>query len=71
MAFEDAVRDIDTIVECHRMVGEPDYLLRVLTSDMESYEKFYTDVLLRLPGVHNATSQVAMKTIKDGSALPL
>jgi len=63
-AFEAAVLDIDDVIEAMRMMGQPDYLLRVATADADSFEALYMDHLARLPHVQTLTSQLAMKTVK-------
>lgn len=62
--FENAVEAIDAVVEVLRMMGQPDYLLRIATTDANSFEVLYMDHLARLPHVQTLTSQLAMKTIK-------
>jgi Lrp/AsnC family leucine-responsive transcriptional regulator len=32
-AFEDAVVGLEEVVECHRMFGDPDYVIRVAVAD--------------------------------------
>lgn len=70
-AFEAAIADVPPIVEALRMMGQPDYLLRVATADPEAFEKLYFDVLARLPHVQTLTSQVAMKVVKRTHQLPI
>jgi Lrp/AsnC family transcriptional regulator, leucine-responsive regulatory protein len=69
-AFEAAVVELDAVVECHRMFGDPDYVIRVAVADVNAYERFLIDTFADLPGVARMTSQFAMKTIKAAGALP-
>jgi Lrp/AsnC family transcriptional regulator, leucine-responsive regulatory protein len=69
-AFEDAVSKLDEVVECHRMFGDPDYVIRVAVEDAQAYERFLIDTFADLPGVARMTSQFAMKTIKAAGPLP-
>ena len=69
--FEAAVSSIPEITEVDRMMGQPDYLLRVVTSDAQAFESFYIDVLAGLPHVQSLTSQVAMKRVKRAHTLPV
>jgi len=69
-AFEHAVVALDEIVECHRMFGDPDYVIRVAVADVEAYERFLIDTFADLPGMARMTSQFAMKTIKAAGPLP-
>ena len=70
-AFESAVDAIDDVVEVMRMMGQPDYLLRIATTDAESFEVLYMDHLARLPHVQTLTSQLAMKTVKRSHFSPV
>ena len=70
-AFEAAVSALDEVIECRRMYGDPDYLIRVAVSDSEAYERFLMTKFADLPGLARMTSQFTMKTIKPGGRLPL
>ena len=70
IAFEKAVNAIDDVVEVMRMMGQPDYLLRIATTDADSFEVLYMDHLARLPHVQTLTSQLAMKTVKRSYFAP-
>lgn len=63
-AFEQAAHAIPDVIEILRMMGQPDYLLRVATADANAYEALYIDQLARLPHVQILTSQLAMKVVK-------
>ncbi len=70
-AFERAVDEIDDVVEVMRMMGQPDYLLRIVATDADAFEALYIDVLANLPHVEKLTSQLAMKIVKRTTELPL
>lgn len=70
-AFEARVAEIDEVIECRRMFGDPDYLLWVAVEDLEAYERLYMAKLVGLPGVARTVSQLTMKTIKSEGALSL
>ncbi len=71
LEFEIAVGDVPEIVEVARMMGQPDYLLRMVTADAGHFESLYMEVLANLPHVHKLTSQLAMKIIKRTTELPI
>lgn len=71
MAFEAAVDDVPEVIEVLRMMGQPDYLLRIVTADADSFESLYIDTLAALPHVQTLTSQVAMKVVKRSHTLPI
>jgi Lrp/AsnC family transcriptional regulator, leucine-responsive regulatory protein len=70
-AFEAAVTEVEDVVECLRMFGRPDYVLRVAVADMDAYSRLCLERLGRLPGLDKLTSQIAMKALKPGGSLPL
>lgn len=71
LEFEEAVQAVPEIVEAARMMGQPDYLLRVVTADADSFESLYIDRLASLPHVQTLTSQLAMKIVKRTTELPI
>ena len=64
-AFENAVAALEEVVEIRRMFGLPDYLLRVATDSIESYEAFVSTRLGDVPGVDKLDSHITMKLIKS------
>jgi DNA-binding Lrp family transcriptional regulator len=70
-AFEAAAGQLDDVIECRRMYGDPDYLIRVAVADSDAYERFLMNTFADLPGLARMTSQFTMKTIKAGGKLPL
>lgn len=69
--FEAAIADIAEVIECYVLMGTVDFLLRVITVDIESYEKLFFEKLSRLPGVQEITSSIALSEIKSSTALPI
>ncbi|QJR82842.1 Lrp/AsnC family transcriptional regulator [Alteromonas pelagimontana] len=60
----------DEVVEFYRMSGEYDYLLKVLVTDMASFDYFYKRFVNGID-VKDVTSSFAMEQIKYATALPL
>ena len=70
-ALEAAVQTHPEIVECFSMSGESDYMLRVMSSSIEDYEKFLKKTLVHLPGVTGVNSSFVLKRVKLTTDLPL
>ena len=70
-AFEAAIRAAPEVQECYMLMGDVDFLLRVVTQDVDSYERFLRFTLAPIPGVRDITSTIALSTVKATSALPL
>ncbi len=68
--FADAVSAMPEVMEFYRMAGDVDYMLRVVVSDMQSYDVFYKK-LIGAVALKNVTSRFAMEKIKSVTALPV
>ena len=69
--FERAIVARPEVMECYLMTGDSDYLLRVVTPDLESFQRFLLDHLTRIPGVASIKSSFALKQVSYRTALPL
>ncbi|MDE2294385.1 MAG: Lrp/AsnC family transcriptional regulator [Gammaproteobacteria bacterium] len=69
--FEEAIRDRSEVLECYTLTGEWDFLLKIVTKNIKSFEAFYLDYLSRIPFVQSVNSSVAVTVIKESTALPL
>ncbi|MFF7577188.1 DNA-binding transcriptional regulator, Lrp family [Streptomyces sp. 136MFCol5.1] len=69
-SFEEAVTAIPNVIQAQRLFGEPDYLVRVATTDLAAYQQLYDQQLARLPGVQRLTSTLVMKHVIDDRPLP-
>ena len=69
--FAEAVSSWPEVVDCYLMTGQRDYLMRIVTSDLESYERFLKDKLTRLEGVASIETSFALVQIKRSEALPI
>jgi Lrp/AsnC family transcriptional regulator, leucine-responsive regulatory protein len=63
--FEEAVRSWDDVVECHLVTGSRDYILKVMTKDLQTYERFIKEKIARLKCVASIETSFVMNTIKE------
>jgi Lrp/AsnC family transcriptional regulator len=70
-SFAQTVTDMPEIVECWRLGGDVDYLLRVVVSDMTAYDGFYRKLTARVSSLRKVTSRFAMECVKSTTALPI
>ncbi len=68
--FAKAVVDFPEVMDCYRMAGEIDYLLRLALPDIAAYDRFYKRLIERIE-LTDVTSMFAMEEIKSTTALPL
>ncbi|HKZ74813.1 MAG TPA: Lrp/AsnC ligand binding domain-containing protein [Steroidobacteraceae bacterium] len=60
--FEEAIRTIDEVVECHLISGGYDYLLRFITRGVAHYQSVIEGILERDIGVAKYFSYIVIKT---------
>ena len=58
------------VQEFHRMSGDVDYLLKVVTTDIEGYDRFYKK-LIKAAQLSGVSSAFSMEQIKYTTCLPL
>jgi DNA-binding Lrp family transcriptional regulator len=69
--FEKAIAARSEVVECYELTGDADYLLKVLTPDIEAYNAFLHGFLFKLPGVAHAKTSVSLREVKYETTVPL
>ncbi len=69
-AFRRHVLTIPEVVDFHRIGGDYDYQLKVVTRDMASYDQVYQRLIEKVE-LDSVTSYFAMETIAEGRPLPI
>ncbi|MFH1805672.1 MAG: Lrp/AsnC family transcriptional regulator [Pseudomonadota bacterium] len=69
--FETAVQQSPEIVDCYAMVGNQDYMMRIVVRDPAAYQRLLSDVLMKLPGVANIKSSFTLHEVKNSTKLPV
>ena len=65
--FNDAVRQIPEVEECHMIASSFDYLLKVRTPDIRRYRIVLGEKISSLPHVASTSTFVAMETICESA----
>jgi Lrp/AsnC family transcriptional regulator len=68
--FAEVTREMPEVLDIYRMAGEVDYVLRVVTRDMQAYDAFYKRLIEAVP-LRNVTTRFAMERVKATTALPI
>lgn len=64
------IADMPEVQEFHRMSGDVDYLLKVVTTSIEGFDQFYKK-LIAVSEFRGVSSAFSMEQIKSSTALPL
>ena len=69
--FSEVVNKYDEIIEVHRLTGSSvDYLLKILTSSINEYDKFQQKLIKEIKCT-NMSSSISLKKLKKFNKLPL
>lgn len=68
--FEDAVRQLDEVMDCHLLTGDADYLLRVIVADLEAYETFIRRKMHAIAGIASLDTTFAYGSVKTSRTFP-
>lgn len=69
--FSKAIARFPEVLDCHVLLGTVDFILRIVTRDMEAYERFFFERLSPLPMVQEVNSMIALTQIKGATVLPM
>ena len=70
-SFADAVSEYPEVLDCYVLLGNVDFLLRIVTEDIKAYEQFFFEKLSQLPGIQEVNSSIVMSDIKHTTVLPI
>jgi len=63
--FDNAIQEMSEVLECHRVTGMADYLLKVVVRDHEHLDQFLMTHLLPMPSVERVNSNLVLKEVKE------
>jgi DNA-binding Lrp family transcriptional regulator len=69
--FINAIADIPEIIECHHVTGQADFILRIVCTDIPSYQSLMLDRVTNIDVVDNMQSMVILSTFKDSKVIPV
>ena len=65
--FIQSILDLGEVLECYNISGEFDFMLKVLTTNMETYYDFHVNKLSQVENVGKVQSTFVMGVVKDTS----
>lgn len=68
--FEGKIQAMDEVIECYLVSGRQDYLLRVVSRSLKTYEQFIRHELTSIEEVSSVESMFAFGQVKKLSRLP-
>ena len=69
--FEEEVSALEHVVACYSIGGDADFLLQVVSPDLDTYAEFSMSIIRRLPGIKEMQSMFVLKEIKPFIGFPV
>jgi len=70
-AFESLVAEWPEVRECHMLVGETDFLLKIVAHDWDDFQRFLTSKLTPARNVSHVKTALAIRSSKDEPGVPI
>jgi DNA-binding Lrp family transcriptional regulator len=70
-AFEEHIRSLPNVRECHMLNGEIDFILKIVAHDLQSFQEFLTTKLTSAPNVSSVKTSLTIRTAKDEPGVPI
>jgi DNA-binding Lrp family transcriptional regulator len=69
--FEDHVGTLPEVRECHMLNGEIDFILKIVSRDLQSFQEFLTSKLTPAPNVASVKTSLTIRTAKHLPGVPI
>ncbi|WP_233455324.1 Lrp/AsnC family transcriptional regulator [Paenibacillus elgii] len=63
--FRKSIVQCSSVLECHHVAGEYDYLLKVLVEDTQALEHFISNTLKNIKGVLKSNTIISLSSLKE------
>lgn len=69
--FLNEINNIPEVIECHHITGSGDFILKIISSDIQSYQKLMLEKVSEIEVVDGLQSMIILSTFKDSKVLPV
>jgi DNA-binding Lrp family transcriptional regulator len=69
--FEDHMRELPEVRECHMLNGEIDFILKIVSRDLQAFQEFLTSKLTPAPNVASVKTSLTIRTAKARPGVPI
>ncbi len=70
-AFEEAIREMKLVLDCHIVAGDFDYILKIMAANIDAYQRLIDGLLDRDIGIERYFTYIVTKTVKEEATLPV
>ena len=69
--FLNKINKVKNVIECHHITGTGDFILKVVSENIASYQKLMLDEVSEIEATDSLQSMVILSTFKDNKVMPL
>ena len=69
--FEQHIKGLPEVRECHMLNGEIDFILKIVSPDLQSFQEFLTSKLTPAPNVDSVKTSLTIRTTKALPGVPV
>ncbi len=69
--FLNEINNIPEVIECHHITGSGDFILKIISSDIHSYQKLMLEKVSEIDVVDGLQSMIILSTFKDSKVMPV
>lgn len=69
--FEERMGELPEVRECHMLNGEIDFILKIVSHDLQSFQEFLTSKLTVAPNVDSVKTSLVIRSAKQMPGVPL
>ena len=71
VSFLDKIKDVNNVIECHHITGSADFILKVESENIESYQELMLETVSEIEVTDSLQSMVILSTFKDSKVMPI
>ena len=71
VSFLDKIKDVNNVIECHHITGSADFILKVVSQNIESYQELMLETVSEIEVTDSLQSMVILSTFKDSKVMPI
>ncbi len=68
--FQEKIEEIDEIIECYKITGNFDYMIKIMTEDIVSLEALITNKLSKIEAIGHMQTMIILSKDKDSKVVP-
>jgi Lrp/AsnC family transcriptional regulator, leucine-responsive regulatory protein len=68
--FAEVVKEMDEVLECHRVAGEESYVLKVRAENTAALDRLLVECLRTIPGVTRTNTTIVLASVKEETRTP-